>query len=210
MGTIKSSNLCTEIIEFSSPNETAVCNLASIALPAFVKLSGAYDFDALHAVAKVVTVNLNRVIDTNVYPTPACKRSNFRHRPIGIGVQGLADTFLRMGFAYDSPDAKQLNIDIFATIYHASLEASCELAEQHGAYETWEGSPAYNGALQFDLWGVAPNPIRDWATLKAKIGKHGLRNSLLVAPMPTASTSQILGYNECFEPFTRCVPSFRY
>ncbi|KAG6844039.1 ribonucleoside reductase large subunit Cdc22 [Tephrocybe sp. NHM501043] len=201
LGTIKSSNLCTEIIEYSSPDETAVCNLASLALPSFIK-DGAYDFHKLHAVAKVVAFNLNRIIDVNYYPIPEAKRSNFRHRPIGIGVNGLADTFMILHMPFDSQAAKELNIQIFETIYHAALEASSEMAEKDGPYETYEGSPASQGLLQFDLWNVTPTGLWDWATLKAKIARTGLRNSLLTAPMPTASTSQILGFNECFEPYT--------
>ncbi|TFK70963.1 ribonucleotide reductase alpha subunit [Pluteus cervinus] len=201
LGTIKSSNLCTEIIEYSSPDETAVCNLASLALPTFIT-NGKYDFQKLHAVAKVVAFNLNRIIDINYYPIPEARRSNTRHRPIGIGVQGLADTFMALRMPFDSPQAKELNIQIFETIYHAGLEASAEIAEVDGPYETWKGSPAEQGQLQFDLWGVTPTSLWDWATLKEKIARTGLRNSLLTAPMPTASTSQILGFNECFEPYT--------
>ncbi|EIN12822.1 ribonucleotide reductase alpha subunit [Punctularia strigosozonata HHB-11173 SS5] len=201
LGTIKSSNLCTEIMEYSSPDETAVCNLASIALPTFVK-NGVYDFKRLHAVAKVVTFNLNRIIDVNYYPVPEARRSNIRHRPIGVGVQGLADTFMILRMPFDSPEAKELNIQIFETIYHAALEASCEIAAVDGPYETFQGSPASQGQLQFDLWGVTPSGLWDWQSLKDKIMQTGLRNSLLLAPMPTASTSQILGFNECFEPYT--------
>ncbi|PFH49976.1 hypothetical protein AMATHDRAFT_75912 [Amanita thiersii Skay4041] len=201
LGTIKSSNLCCEIVEYSSPDETAVCNLASIALPTFIS-NGKYDFQKLHDVTKVVATNLNRIIDVNYYPVPEARRSNMRHRPIGIGVQGLADAFMSLRMPFDSPAAKQLNIQIFETIYHAALEASCELAEREGPYETWVGSPAEQGQLQYDLWGVTPTDLWDWDTLKGKIAKHGLRNSLLTAPMPTASTSQILGFNECFEPYT--------
>jgi ribonucleoside-diphosphate reductase subunit M1 len=201
LGTIKSSNLCTEIIEYSSPDETAVCNLASLALPTFIK-DGVYDFKTLHDVAKVVAFNLNRIIDVNYYPIPEARRSNFRHRPIGIGVQGLADAFMVLRMPFESPAAKELNIQIFETIYHAALEASSEMAEAQGTYETYEGSPASKGQLQFDLWGVKPTGLWDWDSLKAKIAKTGLRNSLLLAPMPTASTSQILGFNECFEPYT--------
>ena len=202
LGTIKSSNLCTEIIEYSSPDETAVCNLASLALPSFI-VNGQYDFQKLHDVTKVVTNNLNRIIDVNYYPIPEARRSNFRHRPIGVGVQGLADAFMALRMPFDSPEAKELNIKIFETIYHAALEASSELAERDGPYETWMGSPAQLGQLQYDLWGVTPTDLWDWASLKEKIARTGLRNSLLVAPMPTASTSQILGNNECFEPYTR-------
>jgi ribonucleoside-diphosphate reductase subunit M1 len=202
LGTIKSSNLCTEIIEYSAPDETAVCNLASLALPTFI-VNGQYDFQKLHDVTKVVAYNLNRIIDVNYYPIPEARRSNFRHRPIGVGVQGLADAFMALRMPFDSPQAKELNIQIFETIYHAALEASSELAERDGPYETWMGSPAQLGQLQYDLWGVTPTDLWDWASLKEKIARTGLRNSLLVAPMPTASTSQILGNNECFEPYTR-------
>lgn len=181
----------------------AVCNLASIALPAFVNVADkTYDFARLHAVSKVVCKNLNRIIDVNYYPVEEARRSNFRHRPIGIGVQGLADAFMLMGVAFDSPEAKLLNKQIFESIYHAALERSCELAQELGTYETYAGCPASKGQLQFDLWGVTPTDLWDWTTLKGKIAQHGLRNSLLLAPMPTASTSQILGYNECFEPYT--------
>jgi ribonucleoside-diphosphate reductase alpha subunit len=206
VGTIKSSNLCTEIVEYSSPEESAVCNLASLALPAFVgcNITGTYyDFDKLHKVAKVVTRNLNRIIDINYYPTDKTKLSNMRHRPIGIGVQGLADVFMIMGMAFGSDKSKKLNRDIFETIYHAAVEASCDLADRDGAYSTFEGSPASEGRLQFDLWGVDPGSERyDWAALKERVKRGGMRNSLLLAPMPTASTSQILGYNECIEPIT--------
>ncbi|KAF9553232.1 ribonucleotide reductase alpha subunit [Agrocybe pediades] len=201
LGTIKSSNLCTEIIEYSSPDETAVCNLASLALPSFI-VNGKYDFQKLHDVTKVVTYNLNRIIDVNYYPIPEARRSNMRHRPIGVGVQGLADAFMALRMPFDSQAAKELNIQIFETIYHAALEASSELAERDGPYETWMGSPAQQGQLQYDMWGVTPTDLWDWASLKEKIARTGLRNSLLVAPMPTASTSQILGNNECFEPYT--------
>ena len=213
IGVIKSSNLCTEIMEVSTETETAVCNLASIALPAFVNLKTTpptFDFEKLHAIVKIVTYNLNRVIDVNYYPTEKTRRSNMRHRPIGIGVQGLADTFIQMGFTFDSDDAKTLNRDIFETIYHASLMQSCELSVKDGPYETFHGSPASQGILQFDMWGVdAPRTRYDWTDLKEKIKANGLRNSLLVAPMPTASTSQILGYNECIEPITSNIYSRR-
>ncbi|KIL00191.1 hypothetical protein PAXRUDRAFT_821889 [Paxillus rubicundulus Ve08.2h10] len=201
LGTIKSSNLCTEIIEYSSPDEVAVCNLASLALPTFIS-NGTYDFQKLHDVTKVVTLNLNRIIDVNYYPVPEARRSNMRHRPIGLGVQGLADAFMILRLPFDSPEARELNLKIFETIYHAGLEASCELAAKEGPYETFHGSPADLGQLQYDLWGVTPTELWDWTTLKEKISQNGLRNSLLVAPMPTASTSQILGFNECFEPYT--------
>ncbi len=202
VGTIKSSNLCTEIIEYSSPDETAVCNLASIALPSFIE-DGKYNFQKLHDVAKVVAFNLNRIIDKNYYPIPEARRSNMRHRPIGVGVQGLADAFMALRLPFDSAEARRLNLQIFETIYHAAVEASCEMAKKDGPYETYEGSPASEGKLQFDLWGVTPTDLWDWDSLKAKVAQYGLRNSLLLAPMPTASTSQILGNNECFEPYTR-------
>uniref|UniRef100_A0A8H7XPM7 Ribonucleoside-diphosphate reductase n=1 Tax=Psilocybe cubensis TaxID=181762 RepID=A0A8H7XPM7_PSICU len=201
LGTIKSSNLCTEILEYSSPDETAVCNLASLALPTFI-VNGEYDFKKLHEVTKVVTYNLNKIIDVNYYPIPEARRSNMRHRPIGVGVQGLADAFMALRMPFDSPAAKELNIKIFETIYHGALEASSELAERDGPYETWMGSPAQQGQLQYDMWGVTPTDLWDWASLKERIARTGLRNSLLLAPMPTASTSQILGNNECFEPYT--------
>ncbi len=251
LGTIKSSNLCTEIVEYSDDKETAVCNLASIALPAFViQETKQFDYDKLHEVAKVVTNNLNKVIDINFYPTEKTRRSNLRHRPIGIGVQGLADAFIMMDIPFHSDAAKEVNKLIFETIYHAALEKSNEIAKelcfqlkdivedkcnpqreveefltneydlQHfetqtnynlfGSYSTFEGSPASQGLLQFDLWDVEPTPGRyDWTKLKQNIVKYGLRNSLLVAPMPTASTSQILGYNECFEPLTSNIYSRR-
>ena len=204
LGTIKSSNLCTEIIEYSSPDEVAVCNLASIALPTFIESkTGKYNFQRLHDVSKVVAFNLNRVIDVNYYPVPEARRSNMRHRPIGIGVQGLADTFMALRMPFDSVAAKELNIKIFETIYHAAVEASADMAEKDGPYETWQGSPASEGRLQFDLWGVTPTGLWEWDELKERVKRVGLRNSLLCAPMPTASTSQILGFNECFEPYTR-------
>jgi len=205
LGTINSSNLCTEIIEYSAPDEVAVCNLASIALPSFVVEDGKrYDFDALYRVTKVATRNLNKVIDLNFYPVEEARRSNMRHRPVGLGVQGLADAFLMMRLPFESKEARELNVDIFETLYFAACEASCELAERDGAYETYAGSPASKGQLQFDLWGAKPRSGRwDWAGLKEKITKHGLRNSLLVAPMPTASTAQILGNTESFEPYTQ-------
>ena len=202
LGTIKSSNLCTEIIQYSSSDEISVCNLASIALPMFINSDGFFDFEMLHHVAKVITKNLNKIIDVNYYPVEEAKRSNTRHRPIGIGVQGLADTFLRCKMPFDSPPARELNIKIFETIYHAALEQSCELAQEHGPYETYPGSPMSQGILQFDMWNVIPSSLWDWDSLRAKIAKHGVRNSLLVSPMPTASTSQILGFNECFEAYT--------
>lgn len=210
LGTIRSSNLCCEIIEYSAPDEVAVCNLASLALPTFVDISrGEFDFSRLHEVTQVVVRNLNKIIDVNHYPVEEARRSNFRHRPIGLGVQGLADAFLALRFPFDSPEAKQLNIQIFETIYHAALTASCELAEKLGPYSTYKGSPVSEGILQYDMWNVTPTELWDWAPLKAKIAQHGVRNSLLVAPMPTASTSQILGFNECFEPYTSNIYSRR-
>ena len=201
LGTIRSSNLCTEIIEYTSKDEVAVCNLASIALPKFVS-NGIFDFDKLVEITKVATRNLNKVIDINFYPIPEARNSNFRHRPIGLGVQGLADAFILMGMAFDSDAAKQLNIDIFETIYFAAMTESAALAEKHGAYETFQGSPLSKGMFQFDLWNVTPSKRWDWDGLRERVKKVGVRNSLLVAPMPTASTSQILGNNECFEPYT--------
>jgi ribonucleoside-diphosphate reductase alpha subunit len=206
VGTIKSSNLCTEILEYSDENETAVCNLASLALPSFIDQSQSppvFNYDKLHEVSKLVTYNLNRIIDVNYYPTTKTRRSNLRHRPIGIGVQGLADVFMLLNIPFCSDEAKLINKHIFETIYHAALESSCEIAMQEGVYETFRGSPASQGILQFDLWGVDPTNTRyDWTALKTSIKIHGLRNSLLLAPMPTASTSQILGFNECIEPIT--------
>ena len=203
VGTIKSSNLCCEIVEYSDDKETAVCNLASIALSSFVDDEGRMDYNKLHQVTKIVTENLNRVIDINYYPTEKTRRSNFRHRPIGLGVSGLADVFLRMNVPFCSEEAKVINKNIFETIYHGALEKSCELAEEYGSYSTFEGSPASFGILQFDMWNVNPSHNRyDWNLLKSKIKDYGLRNSLLLAPMPTASTSQILGVNECIEPIT--------
>ncbi|EGV66036.1 ribonucleotide-diphosphate reductase subunit rnr1 [Yamadazyma tenuis] len=205
LGTIKSSNLCCEIVEYSDPEEVSVCNLASIALPSFVETdetSAWYNFEKLHDISKVVTRNLNRIIDRNYYPVPEAKRSNMRNRPIALGVQGLADAFMALRLPFDSQEAKELNIQIFETIYHGAVEASIELAATEGAYESYPGSPASQGLLQYDLWNRKPTELWDWDTLKQKMAKHGLRNSLLVAPMPTASTSQILGNNECFEPYT--------
>jgi ribonucleoside-diphosphate reductase alpha chain len=203
LGTIKSSNLCTEIIEYSSPDEIAVCNLASISLPRFVTDDKKFDHQRLYDITYVVTKNLNRIIDINYYPVPEAKRSNFRHRPIGIGVQGLADAFILMKYPFDSPEARKLNREIFETIYFAALTASKDLAIKFGPYETYKGSPVSKGIFQFDMWGVTPDSGRwDWNTLKQEVKKNGVRNSLLLAPMPTASTSQILGNNECFEPYT--------
>jgi ribonucleotide reductase alpha subunit len=238
LGTIKSSNLCCEIVEYSDDDETAVCNLASVALPTFVNQeTKQFDYDKLHAVTKVVTSNLNQVIDINFYPTEKTRRSNLLHRPIGIGVQGLADAFIMMDIAFHSDEAKAVNKLIFETIYHAALERSNEMAinvkkqthlnsdssrifsdlslkyslsaEHCGAYASFEGSPASQGVLQFDMWNVEPSDRYDWTKLKHSIVEHGLRNSLLLAPMPTASTSQILGYNECFEPLTSNIYSRR-
>jgi len=201
LGTIKSSNLCTEIIEFSSPEETAVCNLASLALPAFV-VDGAFNFQKLRATVAVAVRNLNRVIDINYYPTPETQRSNLRHRPIGLGVQGLADVFAMLRLAWDSPEGAKLNQLIFEHLYYAAVEESAAIAKKEGSYTSFAGSPASKGQLQPDLWGITPlSSDLDWPGLRLAAAA-GLRNSLLVAPMPTASTSQILGYNECFEPFT--------
>ncbi|KAL4578035.1 hypothetical protein LXL04_014150 [Taraxacum kok-saghyz] len=228
LGTIKSSNLCTEIIQYTSPEETAVCNLASIALPRYVREKGVpaesqpsklvgsrgssnryFDFNKLAEVTSTITINLNKIIDVNYYPVETAKRSNLRHRPIGIGVQGLADTFILLGMAFDSPEAQKLNKDIFETIYYHALKASCELAEKEGTYETYLGSPVSKGILQPDMWGVTTSDLWDWSALREMISRNGIRNSLLVAPMPTASTSQILGNNECFEPYTSNIYSRR-
>merc|ERR1719188_1848659 len=205
LGCIHSSNLCTEIIEYTSADEVAVCNLASIALSAYAKGEGQqYDFEGLYKVTKVATRNLNKVIDRNYYPVQQARQSNMRHRPIGLGVQGLADAFMIMRLPFEGEAAKRLNEDIFETIYFAACEASCDLAERDGPYETYANSPASRGQLQFDLWGRVPASGRwDWEGLKRKIATHGMRNSLLVAPMPTASTAQILGNNESFEPYTQ-------
>ena len=205
LGTIKSSNLCTEIIEYTAPGETAVCNLASIALPKYVN-NGEYDYSELHRVTKIATKNLNRVIDRNFYPVETARKSNMRHRPIGLGVQGLADVFCMLRIPFESEEAKVINAHIFETIYHAALEASCELADVHGPYETFEGSPASEGILQFDMWETNESTrlhsgMYDWSVMRERV-KKGVYNSLLVAPMPTASTAQILGNNECFEPWT--------
>ncbi|MCB0694512.1 MAG: ribonucleoside-diphosphate reductase subunit alpha [Lewinellaceae bacterium] len=209
LGTIRSSNLCTEILEYTSKDEVAVCNLGSISLPKFVNEDRSFDFDALGQITRVLTRNLNKIIDINYYPIEEARNSNMRHRPIGIGVQGLADAFLLMRFPFDSPEARKLNKDIFETIYHAAISESCELAKQHGAYSSFDGSPASQGTLQFDMWGVEPSNRYDWEALKTDIRTNGLRNSLLLAPMPTASTSQILGNNECFEPYTSNIYSRR-
>ncbi|XP_053959497.1 ribonucleoside-diphosphate reductase large subunit [Anastrepha ludens] len=202
IGTIKCSNLCTEIVEYSAPDEVAVCNLASIALNMFVTPEKTYDFQRLKDVTKTVTRNLNKIIDINHYPLPEAKKSNFRHRPIGIGVQGFADALILMRFPYESEQAFLLNQQIFETIYYGALEASCELAEKYGPYETYEGSPVSKGILQYDMWNKKPTELWNWAELKEKIKQHGVRNSLLLAPMPTASTAQIMGNNESFEPYT--------
>lgn len=203
LGTIKSSNLCTEILEYTSPDEVAVCNLASIALPKFVTEDGKFDHQQLFEITRVITRNLNKVIDINYYPVPEARNSNLRHRPIGIGVQGLADTFIQLKMPFDSAEAAGLNKDIHETIYFAAMTASMELAQKNGPYESFKGSPVSKGIFQFDMWGVTPSSGRwDWDSLKKEVKKNGLRNSLLVAPMPTASTSQILGNNECFEPYT--------
>lgn len=201
LGTIKSSNLCTEIVEYTAADEIAVCNLASIALPRFVS-NGFFDFQRLYDITKVITRNLNKIIDINYYPVEEARRSNMRHRPIGIGVQGLADAFILMRMPFDSDEARALNRDIFETIYFASMTASMEEAKMYGPYETFAGSPASEGIFQFDMWNVVPTDRWNWSALKADVKKHGIRNSLLLAPMPTASTSQILGNNECFEPYT--------
>jgi ribonucleoside-diphosphate reductase alpha subunit len=201
LGTIRCSNLCTEIIEYSDDKETAVCNLASLSLPRFVE-GDKFNFEKLVEVTKIVTRNLNKVIDGNYYPIPETKRSNVRHRPIGIGVQGLADVFMMLGLPFESEMAKLLNKNIFETIYFAAMTSSCELAQKDGAYETFKGSPLSEGKFQFDLWDVAPSDRHDWESLRKDVMEHGVRNSLLLAPMPTASTSQILGNNECFEPYT--------
>ncbi len=227
LGTIRSSNLCTEIVEYTSPEETAVCNLASIALPRFViennpqsptgrteakKLRGSlsaanryFDHDKLAEITRKVTRNLNRIIDVNYYPVETARRSNMKHRPIGLGVQGLADVFILLGMPFDSPEAKKLNAEIFETIYFAALTESNDIAKRDGTYESYPGSPVSKGLLQPDMWGLTEMPggdRHDWTGLRTKISEHGVRNSLLVAPMPTASTSQILGNNECFEPYT--------
>ena len=201
LGTIRSSNLCTEIMEYTSPDEVAVCNLASISLGKFV-IDGKFDHQKLYDITRVVTRNLNKVIDINYYPVKEAENSNFKHRPIGIGVQGLADAFSLMRFPFDSAEARKLNKEIFETIYFASLTESNAIAADKGHYESYPGSPASKGELQYDMWGVTPSDRWDWAALKKDIKKHGIRNSLLLAPMPTASTSQILGNNECFEPYT--------
>ena len=202
LGTIKSSNLCTEIMEYTDANEVAVCNLASLALPRYIQ-NGVFDHNKLYEVTYQAAINLNKIIDNNYYPVEEARYSNLRHRPIGLGVQGLADTFIQLRMPFESEEAKQLNIDIFETIYFAAMTASKDLAIKDGAYETFKGSPLSKGKFQFDLWNVTPTSGRwDWENLRLDVMNHGVRNSLLVAPMPTASTSQILGNNECFEPYT--------
>ncbi|MGV3597534.1 MAG: ribonucleoside-diphosphate reductase subunit alpha [Bacteroidota bacterium] len=201
LGTIKSSNLCTEIIEYTAPDEVAVCNLASMALPKYI-INGKFDHDALFDATYEVTINLNRIIDGNYYPVEEARNSNMRHRPIGLGVQGLADTFIMLRMPFDSPEAAKLNAEIFETIYHAALVASKDLAKAEGHYQSYEGSPISQGIFQFDMWGVTPSSRWNWDVLREEIKQYGVRNSLLLAPMPTASTAQILGNNECFEPYT--------
>ena len=201
LGTIKSSNLCTEIVEYTAPDEVAVCNLASIALPRFV-INGKFDHQRLFDITYVVTKNLNRIIDVNYYPVPEARNSNMRHRPIGIGVQGLADAFIMLRYPFESEEARTLNREIFETIYYAAMTASKDLAKAEGPYSTYEGSPVSKGIFQFDMWGVKPTDRWEWDVLKEEVKKFGVRNSLLLAPMPTASTSQILGNNECSEPYT--------
>ncbi|MFM7585975.1 MAG: ribonucleoside-diphosphate reductase subunit alpha, partial [Bacteroidota bacterium] len=209
LGTIRSSNLCTEIIEYTSPDEVAVCNLASVALPRFVTSDLQFDHQKLYEITYTVTRNLNKVIEVNYYPVEEARRSNMRHRPIGIGVQGLAEVFILMRHPFESPEARQLNREIFETLYFASMSASCDMAREEGAYESYAGSPLSRGMFQFDLWGVTPSKRWDWDELRARVAQYGARNSLLLAPMPTASTSQILGNNECFEPYTSNIYSRR-
>jgi ribonucleoside-diphosphate reductase alpha chain len=204
LGTIRSSNLCTEILEYTSPDEIAVCNLASISLPMFIE-NGKFDHQKLYDVTKRVTRNLNRVIDRNYYPVPEAENSNMRHRPIGLGVQGLADAFILLRLPFTSDEAKQMNQDIFETLYFAAVTASMEMAKEEGAYSTFKGSPISEGEFQYNLWGLKDSDLSgrwDWESLRKEVVEHGVRNSLLVAPMPTASTSQILGNNEAFEPYT--------
>ena len=201
LGTIRSSNLCTEIMEYTSKDEVAVCNLASISLPKYVN-NGKVDYQKLYEITRVITRNLNKIIDVNYYPIKEAENSNLRHRPIGIGVQGLADAFIKMRFPFDSTEARQMNRDIFETIYFAALTESHQIATEEGPYQSYEGSPISEGVFQFDMWGVTPSDRWDWDDLRKKVVKDGVRNSLLLAPMPTASTSQILGNNECFEPYT--------
>jgi ribonucleoside-diphosphate reductase alpha chain len=201
LGTIKSSNLCTEILEYTDENEVAVCNLASIALPRFIQ-DGKFDHQKLFDVTYQITLNLNKIIDHNYYPVPEAERSNLRHRPIGIGIQGLADAFILLRFPFESDEAQALNREVFETIYYASMTASKDLAKIDGPYETYAGSPVSKGVFQFDMWDVTPTNRWEWDILKEEVAKYGVRNSLLLAPMPTASTSQVLGNNECFEPYT--------
>ncbi len=202
LGVIKSSNLCTEIIEYTAPDEVAVCNLASLALPKYITEDKKFDHDKLFEVTYQATLNLNKIIDGNYYPVEEARKSNMRHRPIGLGVQGLADTYILLGLPFECDEARALNREIFETIYYAAMTASKDLAKIDGSYETYEGSPVSKGEFQFDLWGVAPTERWEWDVLKAEVKEHGVRNSLLLAPMPTASTAQILGNNECFEPYT--------
>jgi ribonucleoside-diphosphate reductase alpha chain len=202
LGVIKSSNLCTEIIEYTAPDEVAVCNLASLALPKYISEQGTFDHDKLFEVTYQATLNLNKIIDENYYPVEEAKNSNLRHRPIGLGVQGLADAFILLGLPFESEEARALNREIFETIYFASMTASKDLAIKEGPYSTFEGSPVSKGVFQFDMWGVTPSARWEWDLLKEEVKQHGVRNSLLLAPMPTASTAQILGNNECFEPYT--------
>ncbi|MCL7986637.1 ribonucleoside-diphosphate reductase subunit alpha [Sphingobacterium sp. lm-10] len=201
IGVIRSSNLCTEIMEYTNADEVAVCNLASLALPRYVIENG-FDFQRLYAITKIVTRNLNKIIDGNYYPIPETENSNSRHRPIGLGIQGLADVFILLRLPFESEEAKRLNIEIFETIYFAAMEASMELAREQGAYKSFNGSPLSEGKFQFDLWNIEPSQRWNWNALREEVKKFGVRNSLLIAPMPTASTSQILGNNECFEPYT--------
>lgn len=202
LGTIKSSNLCTEIMEYTAPDEVAVCNLASLALPKYVTEEGTFDHNKLFEVTYQATINLNRIIDGNFYPVEEARNSNMRHRPIGLGVQGLADAFIMMRYPFESEEANALNREIFETIYFAAMTASKDLAKVEGAYETYAGSPVSKGIFQYDMWGVTPTNRWEWDVLKEEVQKYGVRNSLLLAPMPTASTAQILGNNECFEPYT--------
>ena len=202
LGVIKSSNLCTEIIEYTAPDEVAVCNLASLALPKYISEQGTFDHDKLFEVTYQATLNLNKIIDENYYPVEEAKNSNLRHRPIGLGVQGLADAYILLGLPFESEEARTLNREVFETIYFASMTASKDLAIKEGPYSTFEGSPVSKGVFQFDMWGVTPSARWEWDLLKEEVKQHGVRNSLLLAPMPTASTAQILGNNECFEPYT--------
>ena len=203
LGTIKSSNLCCEIMEYTSQDEVAVCNLASVCLPMFVEADGSFNYEKLHEVTRSVTKNLNRVIDVNYYPIPEARNSNMRHRPIGIGIQGLADTLIKMKVAYEDEIAESINAKIFETMYHAAMSESVEIAKKEGHYESFKGSPLSEGKFQFDLWNEKTATDRyDWDALRQDVMKYGARNSLLMAPMPTASTAQIMGNNESFEPYT--------